>query len=65
MFVLSINDDFPLKNEITNDAQKDESEHESEDVVHELVTLHGDFFQELLRISMQGNGSCENVSSLK
>lgn len=49
---LSINNNFPLKNEVTNKAQQDQGESEGEDVVHKLVTLHGDFFQEFLRVSV-------------
>lgn len=44
MLVLSINNNFPLENEIANESQEDESECESEDVIHELVTLHSNFF---------------------
>lgn len=44
---LSVEDDLPLENEVTQNSKYDESQAERDDIVRELLSVHCDFLQEL------------------
>lgn len=46
----AVEDDAPLQDVVADDSQEDEREEESTDVDRELARVHGNLFQELVRI---------------